>query len=70
MRDQLEMLIITCKTEGVEFNAKNKQGWTPLVIAEGIYGSYNSFSPSTAALLRKLGAAPSPPNIKRSRDEG
>jgi ankyrin repeat protein len=51
---------------GADMDAKNKRGWTPLVIAEGIRTGGNAvFSPSTTALLRKLGAAPSPPDISR-----
>ena len=51
---------------GAKLNAKNKRGWTPLVIAEGIRTGGNAvFSPSTTLLLRKLGAAPSPPDISR-----
>ncbi|PYR26980.1 MAG: hypothetical protein DMF92_17270 [Acidobacteria bacterium] len=51
---------------GANMDAKNKRGWTPLVIAEGVFtGGNKIFSPSTTVLLRKLGAAPSPPNISR-----
>jgi ankyrin repeat protein len=51
---------------GANMDAKNKRGWTPLVIAEGIRTGGNAiFSPSTTVLLRKLGAAPSPPDISR-----
>jgi ankyrin repeat protein len=51
---------------GANMNAKDKRGWTPLVIAEGIRTGGNAvFSPSTTLLLRKLGAAPSPPDISR-----
>ena len=53
---------------GARINAKNKRGWTPLTIAEGIFflgGAGGSASPSTAELLRKLGADPSPPDIER-----
>jgi ankyrin repeat protein len=56
---------------GADMNARNKRGWTPLVIAEGIFTGGNAvFSPSTTALLRKLGAAPSPPNISRVPEAG
>ena len=56
---------------GANMNAKNKRGWTPLVIAEGIRTGGNAiFSPSTTALLRKLGAAPSPPDISRVPEAG
>jgi ankyrin repeat protein len=51
---------------GANMDAKNRRGWTPLVIAEGIRTGGNAvFSPSTTVLLRKLGAAPSPPDISR-----
>jgi uncharacterized protein len=51
---------------GANMDVKNKRGWTPLVIAEGIRTGGNAiFSPSTTALLQKLGAAPSPPDISR-----
>jgi len=42
---------------GARIDVKNKQGWTPLIIAEGVHypNTYNRF-PETAALLRKLGA--------------
>jgi ankyrin repeat protein len=56
---------------GADMNAKNKRGWTPLVIAEGIRTGGNTvFSPSTTALLKKLGAAPSPPDISRVPEAG
>jgi uncharacterized protein len=56
---------------GAKIDAKNKRGWTPLVIAEGIRTGGNAiFSPSTTALLRKLGAAPSPPDISRVPEAG
>jgi uncharacterized protein len=56
---------------GANMNAKNKRGWTPLVIAEGIRTGGNAvFSPSTTLLLRKLGAAPSPPDISRVPEAG
>jgi ankyrin repeat protein len=53
-------------SKGAKVNAKNKRGWTPLVIAEGIFfQATNTQAPSTADLLRKLGADPSPPEIER-----
>jgi uncharacterized protein len=56
---------------GANMDAKNKRGWTPLVIAEGVFtGGNKIFSPSTTALLRKLGAAPSPPDISRVPEAG
>jgi ankyrin repeat protein len=57
--------------QGANIDAKNKRGWTPLVIAEGIRTGGNAvFSPSTTLLLRKLGAAPSPPDISRVPEAG
>lgn len=51
-------------------NAKNKMGWTPLFIAEGIDTTgFHVKSDSTAALLRKLGAAPSPAGMSREMPE-
>jgi ankyrin repeat protein len=56
---------------GANINAKNQRGWTPLVIAEGIRTGGNAvFSPSTTLLLRRLGAAPSPPDISRVPEAG
>ena len=56
---------------GANMDAKNKRGWTPLVIAEGIRTGGNFvFSPSTTVLLQKLGAAPSPPDISRVPEAG
>ncbi len=51
---------------GAKVNVKNKRQWTPLTIAEGINqsGGLQRF-PSTEALLRKVGAEPSPPDIQR-----
>ena len=38
---------------GAKLNVKNKFGWTPLLIAEGLYfGNNNSRSDAAAALLR------------------
>jgi uncharacterized protein len=56
---------------GANMDARNKRGWTPLVIAEGVFtGGNKIFSPSTTVLLRKLGAAPSPPDISRVPEAG
>jgi ankyrin repeat protein len=53
--------------KGAKVNAKNAQGWTPLTIAEGLYfNATNTLSESGAALLRKLGAEPSPKDLNRS----
>ncbi len=50
-------------------DAKNHRSCTALVIAEGIHIGGNSIkSDTTAALLRKLGAEPSPPDISREPD--
>jgi ankyrin repeat protein len=47
---------------GAKINAVNKRGWTPLMIAEGLYFSAgNTKNDPMAELLRKLGANPSPP---------
>ena len=52
--------------EGAELDVKNEQGWTPLVITEGIYtAATDTRAPSAAALLKGLGAAPSPPDVDR-----
>ena len=61
--DTIVQLLVS---RGANLNAKDKRGWTPLVIAEGVYegGFFNRY-PSTAALLLKLGAEPSPPDIQR-----
>jgi ankyrin repeat protein len=42
---------------GAKLDVRNKQGWTPLIIAEGVHypNTFNRF-PETAALLRRLGA--------------
>jgi ankyrin repeat protein len=50
---------------GASLNVKNKRGWTPLTIAEGVHVGNFYAHPSTADLLRKLGADPSPPDINR-----
>ena len=40
------------------WNQKNKQGWTPLTIAEGYrFGNYKPSPPTVAALLRVMKAA-------------
>jgi ankyrin repeat protein len=49
---------------GADVNAVNKRGWTPLMIAEGLYFStYNTMNNATAAILRQAGATPTPPNF-------
>jgi ankyrin repeat protein len=53
--------------KGANVNARNKKLWTPLIITEGIYqGGGVKYFPTTAELLRKLGAETSPPNIDRA----
>jgi uncharacterized protein len=51
---------------GANINAKNDKVWTPLTIAEGVFqgGGIQRF-PTTADLLRKLGAEPSHPDVDR-----
>lgn len=52
---------------GAKVNVTNKRGWTPLLIAEGLYFSAsNTLHVGTIELLRKLGADPSPPNYNRN----
>jgi ankyrin repeat protein len=54
--------------KGAKLNVKTKRGWTPLVIAEGVLTSaFVIRAPETAALLRKLGAEPSPPDVIRDQ---
>jgi hypothetical protein len=49
---------------GADVNAVNKRGWTPLMIAEGLYFStYNTMNNATAAILRQAGATPTPANF-------
>ena len=52
--------------KGAKLNLKDKNGWTPLTVAEGIYngGVFNQ-APDIIELLRKAGAEPSPPGIER-----
>jgi uncharacterized protein len=54
--------------KGADMNMKNEYRWTPLTIAEGVDGfaAGLSDSPSTAVLLRKLGAEPTPPDVERT----
>ncbi len=51
---------------GANMNVKNKRNWTPLVIAEGVFtaATFQRY-PSTAELLLRLGAEPSPPDVYR-----
>jgi ankyrin repeat protein len=65
-RQSADSIVQFLVDHGANMDAKNKRGWTPLVIAEGIStGNNKVFSPSTTVLLQKLGAAPSPPDISR-----
>jgi ankyrin repeat protein len=49
---------------GANVNAVNKRGWTPLMIAEGLYFStYNTTNTATVDVLRKAGATPTPENF-------
>ena len=53
---------------GADMNVKSRRGWTPLVIAEGIFtAAYYIRAPRTAELLRQLGAEPSPPDVIRDQ---
>jgi ankyrin repeat protein len=52
--------------KGADVNAKNKRGWSPVTIAEGVYtNNSNTRNPEALALLMKLGGVPSPPNVER-----
>ena len=65
-RERADSIVQFLVDRGAELDAKNHRDWTPLVIAEGIHTSGNYVkSDTTAALLRQLGAAPSPPDIRR-----
>jgi uncharacterized protein len=69
-RERADSIVKYLVEHGANMNAKNRRDWTPLVIAEGIHTGGNFIrSDTTAALLRKLGAAPSPPNISREPDD-
>jgi ankyrin repeat protein len=70
-RHHADSIVTYLVEHGANMNAKNKRGWTPLVIAEGIFTGGNTvFSPSTTELLRKLGAEPSPPDVVRVPEAG
>ena len=65
-RERADSIVQFLVERGAEMDAKNHREWTPLVIAEGIHTGGNYIkSDTTAALLRNLGAAPSPPDILR-----
>lgn len=62
-----EMLIRLLVDSGAQVNGINKYGWTPLIIAEGVYGAANNTrSPKAADVLRDLGAEPSPREVDRN----
>ena len=47
--------------QGADINAQNGIGWTPLMTSEGVFVANTEKAwPETAALLRRLGARPSP----------
>ena len=68
-RERADSIVEFLADRGADIDAKNRRDWTPLVIAEGIHTGGNFIqSHTTAALLRRLGAAPSPPDILREPD--
>ena len=68
-RERADSVVQFLVDRGADVEAKNYRDWTPLVIAEGIHTGGNFIkSDTTAALLRHLGAAPSPPDILREPD--
>ena len=51
---------------GIEVDVKNKRGWTPVTLAEGIYtANSNSKNPELEQLLLEHGGKSSPPGIER-----
>lgn len=56
--------------KGAELNVRNKAGWSPLTMADGIYvnGTFQ-IRQSTAALMRKLGAAENPLDCSIDRNK-
>ncbi len=68
-RERADSIVQFLVDRGADVDAKNHRSWTALVIAEGIHTGGNFIkSDTTAALLRKLGAEPSPPDISREPD--
>ncbi len=68
-RERADSIVQFLVDRGADMNARNHRNWTPLVIAEGIHTGGNFIkSDTTTALLRKLGAEPSPPDISREPD--
>jgi ankyrin repeat protein len=60
---------------GADVNVRNKRGWSPVTLAEGVYtNNSNTRNPEALALLMKLGGVPSPANVERDAysviDEG
>lgn len=52
--------------KGIAVDVKNKRGWTPVTLAEGIYTqNSNSKNPELERLLLAHGGKPSPPGIER-----
>lgn len=65
-RERADSIVQLLAERGAALDARNHRGWTPLVIAEGIHTGGNFIkSDTTAALLQRLGAAPSPPDVVR-----
>ena len=68
-RERADSIVQFLVDRGADVDAKNNRAWTPLVIAEGIHTGGNfAKSDTTAALLRRLGAEPSPPDVVREPD--
>ena len=68
-RERADSIVQFLVDRGADVDAKNYRAWTPLVIAEGIHTGGNFIkSDTTTALLRRLGASPSPPDILREPD--
>ena len=68
-RERADSIVDFLVARGADVDAKNNRNWTPLVIAEGVHTGGNFIkSDTTAALLRTLGATPSPPDISREPD--
>ena len=52
--------------KGIAVDVKNKRGWTPVTLSEGIYTqNSNSKNPDLEKLLLASGGRPSPPGIER-----
>jgi ankyrin repeat protein len=47
--------------QGADIDVENRLGWTPLMVAEGVFVANTEKAwPETVALLRDLGARPGP----------